>query len=155
ADSAAVAERLWRSWVSTAVRERISREIPGGDEAACVLVQWLAGVHDIGKATPAFASQAPLLRARMEDQGFRFPRGVDRERRLAPHATAGHIAVAAWLVGERGWRRSATAPLAVVVGGHHGIPPTDRDIQDARGVPDALGVSEPWLTVRHELLTWM
>jgi CRISPR-associated endonuclease/helicase Cas3 len=155
ADSAAVAERLWTSWASAAVRERISREIPGGDAAARVLIQWLAGVHDIGKATPAFACQVPPLRARMEDHGFHFPRGLDRDRHLAPHATAGHIVLTDWLVRQHGWSRTATGPLAVVVGGHHGVPPTALDIQNARNVPDALGFDGLWPEVRHELLAWL
>lgn len=155
ADSAAVAERLWASWLSTAVRERISREIPGGDDAARILVQWLAGVHDIGKATPAFASKVPALRARMEDHGFRFPRGVEKDRALLPHATAGHLVLADWLVDEYGWRRPATRSLAVVVGGHHGVPPTALDLRTAMDVPDALGREGLWPEVRHELLAWM
>jgi CRISPR-associated endonuclease/helicase Cas3 len=155
ADSAAVAGQLWTSWVSRAVRQRISGEIPGGDEAACVLVQWLAGIHDIGKATPAFAWQASILSANMQDHGFNFPRGLDRKRPLVPHATAGQIVLADWLVREHGWPRHATGCLAVVVGGHHGVPPTDNDLRAATDVPHALGMDGLWPQVRHELLTWM
>ena len=61
ADSADVAGRLWDQWLPASVQGRIGRELPDGPADGRRLVRWLAGVHDIGKATPAFASQVPEL----------------------------------------------------------------------------------------------
>jgi hypothetical protein len=57
-DSAAVAGRLWDEWLPLSVRTLIATALPGGESDARRLVVWLASVHDIGKATPAFGRQA-------------------------------------------------------------------------------------------------
>ncbi|WP_164466154.1 CRISPR-associated helicase Cas3' [Actinoplanes teichomyceticus] len=155
ADAAEVAGSLWDEWLPMAVRQRIADEMPLGAADGRVLVQWLAGVHDIGKATPAFAWQVPSLRERMRYQGFRFDSQVEADRRRAPHATAGFVVLTDWLVHRYGWHRSAAIPLAVVVGGHHGVPPTDSEIQGVLDAPYLVGVESPWPQVRAELLEWM
>lgn len=152
ADTADVAGQLWAHWLSPAVRRRIADELPGGDSDARTLAVWLAGVHDIGKATPAFACQAYALAERMRDRGLGYDRELIRaDRRYAPHATAGHVLLANWLQ-EQGW----TDPhaYAVVVGGHHGAPPTDEGLRDVQVRPYLLG-EQAWQQVQQELLTWM
>lgn len=54
ADSAGIASRLWDSWVPRSTREIVARALDGDEELAQSLFVFLAGVHDIGKATPAF-----------------------------------------------------------------------------------------------------
>src|SRR4051794_36008431 len=56
-DTAAVAGRLWDVWVPRSVRREISIAVDGDDARARRLLTWLAGVHDVGKASPAFAVQ--------------------------------------------------------------------------------------------------
>jgi len=155
ADSADVAGRLWDRWLPAAVQGRIARELPGGSADGRRLVQWLAGVHDIGKATPAFAGQVPVLANRMRDHGFGFDPRVKADRRLAPHATSGFVALSDWLVSRHGWTPLEAAPFAVVVGGHHGIPPTDANIDDVRKRWYLVDDAAPWRAVREELLGWM
>jgi CRISPR-associated endonuclease/helicase Cas3 len=158
ADAADVAGRLWDHWLSPAVRRRIADELPGGDAGGRTLAVWLAGVHDVGKATPAFAVQASFrgqtaaLVQRMRDRGL----GFDHElicagRRLARHDAAGHMVLAEWLR-ERDW----TDPhaYAVVVGGHHGVPPTDEVLNGILLRRHLLG-DEAWQQVQRELLAWM
>jgi CRISPR-associated endonuclease Cas3-HD len=101
-DSAAVAGRLWDEWLPGSVRDRISGCLPGDDAAGRSLLVWLAGVHDIGKATPAFAMQVRTLAERMRQRGLDVPPG-DPERRRVPHATAGQLVLRAWLEA-RGWQ---------------------------------------------------
>ncbi|RQX12633.1 CRISPR-associated helicase Cas3' [Micromonospora arida] len=152
ADSADVAGRLWDHWLSPAVRRRIADELPGGDADARTLAVWIAGVHDIGKATPAFACQAYALAERMRDHGLHYDRDLIRaDRKYAPHATAGHLVLADWLR-QQDWIEPH--PYAVVVGGHHGTPPTDEGLRDAQVRPYLLG-DQAWQQVQHEILTWM
>ncbi|WP_433533004.1 CRISPR-associated helicase Cas3' [Micromonospora sp. CA-263727] len=152
ADSADVAGQLWDHWLSPATRRRIAEEVPGGDADARTLAVWIAGVHDIGKATPAFACQAYPLAERMRDRGLAFHRDLIRaDRRYAPHATAGHVVLADWLQ-EQGW--IDPHPYAVIVGGHHGVPPTDEGLRDVQLRPHLLG-DPAWRQVQQELLTWM
>lgn len=56
-DSAAVAGLLWDRWLPANLRTLISATLPGGEGDGRRLAVWLAGVHDIGKATPAIAGQ--------------------------------------------------------------------------------------------------
>lgn len=152
ADTADVAGQLWDDWLSPAVRRRIAQDLSGGEAAARTLAVWLAGIHDIGKATPAFAIQAPALAGRMSDHGLTYDEGrIKTARRLAPHATAGHVVLADWL-NRQGW--ADPHPYAVVVGGHHGMPPTDQQVTDVVSRRFLLGNS-PWEQVQDELLTWM
>ncbi|WP_127500627.1 CRISPR-associated helicase Cas3' [Actinoplanes solisilvae] len=158
ADSADVAGRLWDHWLSPAVRRLIADELPGGDVSGRTLAVWLAGVHDIGKATPAFAVQASFrgqtasLVERMRDRGLGFDHErICAERRLARHDVAGHIVLADWLR-DQDW--ADPHAYAVVVGGHHGIPPTDEVLKGILCHRYLLG-NEAWQQVQRELLLWM
>lgn len=152
ADSADVAGQLWDHWLSPAVRNLIADQLPAGATDGRTLAVWQAGIHDIGKATPAFAIQAPGLAERMRDRGLAFQTAlIKADRRLAPHAAAGHVVLADWLY-EQGWEDPD--PYAVVVGGHHGIPPTDELLTGIRARPHLLG-DPAWQQVQQELLAWM
>ncbi|XVU29162.1 CRISPR-associated helicase Cas3' [Actinoplanes sp. CA-054009] len=158
ADSADVAGRLWDHWLSSAVRRRIADELPGGDSGGRTLAVWLSGVHDIGKATPAFAVQASFhahsagLVERMRDCGLGFDHEeICAERKRARHDAAGQMVLADWL-SERGW--NDPHPYAVVVGGHHGLPPTDELLNGIACRRYLLG-DQAWQAAQRELLAWM
>ncbi|MEQ4299939.1 CRISPR-associated endonuclease Cas3'' [Plantactinospora sp. B6F1] len=152
ADTADVAGALWDHWLGRAVRHRIADELPGGDADGRTLAVWIAGVHDVGKATPAFAYQAYDLARRMRDHGLTYqPDLIRADRRYAPHATAGHLVLADWLQ-QQEWLDPH--PVAVIVGGHHGVPPTDEGLRDAQVRPHLLG-DAAWRQAQQELLTWM
>ncbi|MDI1461086.1 CRISPR-associated endonuclease Cas3'' [Catellatospora sp. KI3] len=152
ADSADVAGRLWDHWLSPAVRQRIAGELPEGDSDGRILTRWLAGIHDVGKATPAFAIQAEHLAERMRDRGLGFDRGeVLGARARARHEYAGHMIVGDWLQ-DRGWQDPHA--YAVVVGGHHGLPPSDEVLRGVQVHRFLLG-DTAWQSVQCELLGWM
>jgi CRISPR-associated endonuclease/helicase Cas3 len=155
ADSADVAARLWDTWVSTAVTSRIAGELPGGAADGRLLVRWLAGIHDLGKATPAFATKVPDLWERMRARGFTADDRVKADLRLAPHSTAGYLLLVDWLHRRYGWERWQAEAVAVVVGGHHGMPPSDVDIDQVQSRPYLLGTDGLWPEVRDELLDWI
>ncbi|WFE28274.1 CRISPR-associated helicase Cas3' [Solwaraspora sp. WMMD791] len=155
ADASDVAQRLWQHWLNDAVRRQFSAALPGGAADGPGLVAWLAGLHDIGKCTPAFACQMPNLAGRMRRHGLNCDDNrINADRRLAPHALAGQILLEGWLVDHHGWTASAASTFAVVVGGHHGVPPSDKELHTARHLDHLLGTG-PWLTVQRELLDWM
>ncbi|MFE3001807.1 CRISPR-associated endonuclease Cas3'' [Nocardia sp. NPDC059246] len=52
-DTAAVAALIWDEYLAESVRWQVS-EAAGSGEAGRRLFVWLCGVHDLGKATPAF-----------------------------------------------------------------------------------------------------
>ncbi|MFF9690480.1 CRISPR-associated helicase Cas3' [Streptomyces sp. NPDC014623] len=157
-DSAAVAERLWDEWLPLSVRRLIAAELPeGADDARCLAV-WLAGVHDIGKATPTFACQVESLAEAMRADGLemRSQRAMGADRKLAPHGLAGQMLLGKWLEVRHGWAVSQTGQFTVAVGGHHGVPPEHGQITALDRHPELLrtpGESEElWQRVQQELL---
>lgn len=127
ADAAGIAERLVDEWVSPHVVRRIASDIGGGHNDVRILATWLAAVHDVGKVSPAFAVQAPPLADAMREHGLDAdPRiSLDPARSRVRHEIVGQVAVRAFLTDVLGYPpRGAAAQLAVIVGGHHGIPPS-------------------------------
>ncbi|MEU6631737.1 CRISPR-associated helicase Cas3' [Streptomyces parvus] len=157
-DGAAVAGLLWDEWLPEQVRNVIAGPLPGGMEDARRLVVWLAGVHDIGKATPAFACQVDQLADRMRDAGLemRTQKQFGPDRKVAPHGLAGQLLLEEWLEERHGWSGRQSGQLAVVVGGHHGVPPEHGQITALYDRPHLLrtpGASEVvWRRVQDELL---
>lgn len=157
-DSASVARHLYEHFLPESVRDRIAAPLPGGHLDALNLCGWLAGVHDIGKATPAFAIQVPTLFTTMEYQGLTARAEVRTDRRIAPHATAGMIILDQWLADRHDWEPGGAKQFSVVVGGHHGLPPDTFQYEQARAHSHLLGWSKAdnpdWRHTQYELLDW-
>ncbi|MFI9772061.1 CRISPR-associated helicase Cas3' [Streptomyces sp. NPDC052415] len=157
-DAAAVAGLLWDRWLPASVRVLVGEALPGGEEDARALAVWLAGVHDIGKATPAFACQVPLLADAMRDRGLAMPsrEAMGADRRLAPHGLAGQVLLGEWLEACYGWPPARCGQFTVAVGGHHGLPPEHGQIkalyqhEELLRTPGASG--SVWAGVQGELL---
>ncbi|MEU8882764.1 CRISPR-associated helicase Cas3' [Streptomyces hydrogenans] len=129
-DSASVAGMLWDRWLPWSVRRLIGRVLPGGEADGRLLAVWLAAVHDIGKATPAFACQVEGLADRMRAGGLemRSREAMGPDRALAPHGLAGQVLLGEWLEEVCGWEPEECWQFTVVVGGHHGLPPEDAQV---------------------------
>ncbi|MGF1344514.1 CRISPR-associated helicase Cas3' [Streptomyces flavovirens] len=157
-DSAAVAGLLWDEWLPLSVRKLIAAELPGGVDDARRLVVWLAGVHDIGKATPAFACQVESLAEVMRADGLemRSQRAMGADRKLAPHGLAGQMLLGEWLEERYGWTVAQTGQFTVAVGGHHGVPPEHGQITALDRHPQLLrtsgGSSALWRRVQQDLM---
>ena len=158
-DAAAVAEHLARHWLAPTTRDLIEREFADSAseltpvEELCLLASWIAGVHDIGKCTPAFSVQAKGLDDRMKEAGLAHGPIDLLERRKVPHALAGHLILENWLMDGHDWDFDPAEALASVVGAHHGIPPTSAALTtDYCGHEHLLGEDEAWNATRHELL---
>ncbi|MEU9271939.1 CRISPR-associated helicase Cas3' [Streptomyces sp. NPDC048251] len=130
-DSAAVAGLLWDEWLPQGVRRLVAEALPDGEADGRRLVVWLAGVHDIGKATPAFACQVDQLADVMRERGLemRSRQAMGLDRRLAPHGLAGQVLLGEWLEERHGWAVRQTGQFTVAVGGHHGVPPENGQIK--------------------------
>ncbi|MGW9212327.1 type I-E CRISPR-associated protein Cse1/CasA [Embleya sp. NPDC055664] len=158
ADSAAVVGLLWDRWVPGNVRRLVGEALPGDIDDARLLAVWLAAVHDVGKATPAFACQVDSLADRMRVAGLDMPlpKQFGEDRRMAPHGLAGQLLLQEWLVDRHGWSGRAAVQFGIVPGGHHGVPPAHKQIHDLAAHPELLrtpGVSEPvWGGVQTEFL---
>ncbi|MGW7071831.1 CRISPR-associated helicase Cas3' [Streptomyces sp. NPDC054855] len=157
-DSAAVAGLLWDEWLPVSVRALMAEALPGGANDARSLVVWLAAVHDIGKATPAFACQVDQLADEMRRQGLemRTRRQIGADRAMAPHALAGQVLLAEWLEERHGWSARQSGQFTVVAGGHHGVPPEHGQVADLFDRPHLLRTpgssAKLWRRVQEELL---
>lgn len=130
ADTAAVAGLLWDRWLSPAVRNRVIADV-GNESAARSLAVWLAGQHDVGKISPAFAIQVRSLTYAMRDAGLHFSGTIEGtpERQVARHEIVSHLAVSQWLIDRHGFDRTQAAKLGSVLAAHHGRPPGPLAIQ--------------------------
>ncbi|MFF0752681.1 CRISPR-associated helicase Cas3' [Streptomyces sp. NPDC004267] len=157
-DSAAVAGLLWDRWLPASVRRLIGEALPGGETDGRCLAVWLAGVHDIGKATPAFACQVEQLADRMRLHGLEMKSqsALGADRRLAPHGLAGQALLGEWLEETQDWGPRQSGQFTVVVGGHHGVPPQHGQIMDLDRRGHLLrmpgGSRGLWRRVQRELL---
>ncbi|MFE1287554.1 CRISPR-associated helicase Cas3' [Streptomyces sp. NPDC058751] len=157
-DSAAVAGLLWDEWLPAGVRRLIAEALPAGEADGRKLAVWLAGVHDIGKATPAFACQVDQLADVMRTQGLemRSRQAMGPDRRLAPHGLAGQILLGEWLQERHGWAARQTGQFTVAVGGHHGVPPENGQIKALYDHEELLRTPGPssgvWRQAQTELL---
>ncbi|WP_207782520.1 CRISPR-associated helicase Cas3' [Phytoactinopolyspora limicola] len=153
-DSADVADMLFDQWLSPNVVRLIAAEFGGDVRSAHTAVQLLAGLHDIGKATPAFAVQNTELGQRMSNLGLYTPPHKNDlpDRQKAHHTITGHHIFQRWLLSQ-GWDPKAVNAWAVVIGGHHGVPPDAMILREVTpdGYPD-LYSSARWDDVRNELL---
>lgn len=157
-DAAQVMGHLWDEWVPDIVKRRLGLHLGSADNARRVAT-WLAGVHDVGKATPAFAVQArdvgmgDLIDA-MDRQGLRVP-SLDRHSR-PHHSVTGHLVVQHWLRDRHDFSVDRAAALASVVGGHHGVPPSRQGLEAAAPSTIRRAWGEGlWDDVRAEVLDTM
>lgn len=148
-DTAEIAGLLWDRWLAPPVQRVIADGRP--DPVARAVLIWLAGAHDLGKATPAFAAQVRSLTEPMRQQGLPFSRLVEQPPRT-PHAHQSHRILRAWLEA-RGFDRDTADSWAIVPGGHHGVEPARDDIAHA-GAPAQAG-TDRWVDVQRELADWV
>lgn len=158
ADSAAVAGLLWDQWLPRSVCELIGTALPAGVEDGRRLAVWLASVHDVGKATPAFACQVDDLAEVMRTAGLAMRQfGQLRvDRAFAPHGLASQFLIQEWLTARHGFGIRDVGQFGIVVGGHHGVPPGHEDMRGLRARPQLLRTAGPtesvWRGVQDELL---
>lgn len=154
-DSAAVSGLLWDHWLPPIVRRTLSAGLAGGEADGRVLVTWLAGIHDVGKAAPAFAVKGERLglTSRMRARGLDVPTALPDGKYL-PHGLAGHHILLRWLKDRYGTTPLVAATFAGIVGGHHGVPPIASAVKSARERPHLVGTG-PWEQVQDEFLDGM
>lgn len=157
-DTMNVAGHLWNEWLAWSVRLQIADELGTDDAGVRTFVCWLAGAHDIGKATPNFQRKVPELAERVQERGLSFPpsQGV----KSYSHDFMGELIFRRWLKEGRGWRSSdgirVANEYASVIGGHHGLPADDCDLDEIerrqRLFPNEVMGDEAWSRVQEELL---
>lgn len=162
-DTSNIAGMLYDQWLCDAQRDVIQACLPNrpendltSGEVAFSVVTFLAGVHDIGKATPAFSCKVPELDGQMATFGLSH-KDIPRALRYdLPHGLAGEIALQNWLI-LQGWPGAKTLALGSIVGGHHGVPPSHTELaaQRAPGSNGLLMGGSEWDQARNTILERM
>ncbi|MEK0307635.1 CRISPR-associated endonuclease Cas3'' [Bifidobacterium favimelis] len=168
-DSASVAARLWDEWAPEGTHDVISRNLHGDSDLARRIFIFLAGVHDIGKATPFFQI-TPLTHAygmgelslkwKPERAGLIFPFETVSGGNFPTHPVAGHLILRKYLENRHHWKESVADSYACIVGGHHGQPPTYRalgreDQNERLGWFAGQTRTTSWEDVQNELLAFV
>lgn len=124
-DVAAVAHALWRLVLTPGERDAIAATLGVDTERAGRWIAFWAGLHDLGKISPAFQAQNGTARQWVEAAGFPFP----RPPRPAPHGTITAVTLDDALAGF-GLPYELIDNLRISIGGHHGAFPHVGDRPD-------------------------
>ena len=156
-DVAAVTHEIWRTAFSPYQRSRWTTDLGVNDELAGRWLAFIAGCHDLGKASITFQelNDSQLDRVRMVTGT------AIRTTKLAGVPTLPHGQVTAGELGgiltaDFGLDRPAANRLAVVTGGHHGsFAHGDQPGKaSSRQSPDAVGIG-PWVMWRSQLIDYL
>ena len=164
-DSAGIAEHLWDEWLPEGTRSFLTEALGGEPRQARKLACFIAGAHDIGKATPSFQGMpcgkgGLTLEHRPSKAGLLFSPQVTGHRRI-PHPIASHLILLDVLVGTYGWDTRCAKSVAAVVGTHHGKPPAGKDVPTnirEEAMPQLYGLGwdaksgDGWTSVQAELV---
>lgn len=141
-DSAAMASKIWDTWVPQGTKAVIVGDLGNDEVLARKLMIFMAGIHDIGKATPVFQAksitfgpEAGSFAWKAERAGLPMIAGL-RGTNHPTHPIAGEIILEGYLLRVRGWERKAARQYACVVGGHHGTPPDKSKIDEEKNGAD-------------------
>lgn len=151
-DTGAVARLIWDEWLGEPARAVVRADAQGDDTVAREIAALAGAVHDIGKCSRAFAGQVGEMKVEMMHRGgFTWPAtAIEQDSRRLPHALAGQVIIERFLQ-SRGVPITHARALGVVVGGHHGVPPTEGELVAAQNNSTFLGMNE-WETARSALL---
>ena len=146
-DVAEMTLALWHNALTAGQRARWAAALGLDDEATARLLAFWAGLHDLGKASPAFQRQWREAEASLSAAGLPFSKRFVDE--FCPHGRITTATLRDVLAAETGLPARAAARIARAVGGHHGAWPTPADEQAVKS--DERGGDE-WDAVRRELL---
>jgi CRISPR-associated endonuclease/helicase Cas3 len=133
-DVAMVALEIWRSVLSSKQRSAFAVGLGFGEnqEVAGSWCAFVTGLHDLGKASPAFQLGKEQIRQEVRERlrGAGLSSGRSYRVSRAPHGTITAATLPQILKQEFGMQGMLAQHLGVVAGGHHGILPAGRDIKN-------------------------
>ncbi|WP_255360398.1 CRISPR-associated endonuclease Cas3'', partial [Frankia sp. EI5c] len=147
-DAAAVGEIIFDRYLSASVRNLLDGCSGGRGRELFAL---LCGLHDVGKATPAFQMKDEGLAARVQAAGLGWRGLTVRQGRAWHHSAAGAFIVRRCLT-EAGWSPEGRGWVWPLIAGHHGlIPPLSRT--DPRNHVQAQGRGQIWVQAQDAFVT--
>ncbi|MEW2173434.1 CRISPR-associated helicase Cas3' [Streptomyces sp. NPDC007027] len=126
-DTSAVFQELWGAVVGDGTKSAVAGALGLGLAETRSVVSFWAGLHDVGKISPSFQAQVPLLYGPVrDDPGYVNAPGAEGERDFR-HERASHwslyglLSGAGYPIDERLMHRSVAHQIAQLLGGHHGV----------------------------------
>jgi CRISPR-associated endonuclease/helicase Cas3 len=117
-DTAAVAELLWDHFLAPGIKNKVDGCCGGRGRSLFALV---CGLHDVGKASPAFQAKVPSLAVAVQGAGLGW-RELNSRSRAWHHTLAGAVILRRMLPGA-GWSPDAVSWVWPLIAGHHGVVP--------------------------------
>ena len=155
-DVAMVAQSMWLSAFSPGQRRRLTKSLGFSEDqdAAGRWCAFLAGLHDLGKASPAFQCRARHDRQdivkRLRESGLRCK--LSQSVSPASHGTITAAVLPQILEGLFDLDPRVAKRIAVIVGGHHGVLPRSFDIQRIPNLDKGKG---EWDALRSDMAKWL
>jgi CRISPR-associated endonuclease/helicase Cas3 len=159
-DVAAVVMLMWEEVLPQAVKKRLACALglptdKVGLEFAGKMVAWIAGLHDLGKASPPFALRETAQNLKRIYDGTGFSEQYLRHRKAPPPQEAPHGYVTASelpdiLTSKFGFPGNLAERIAALIGGHHGIFPRSRQLLTISDSENYRG-GAVWQSARREL----
>lgn len=150
-DTAAVAELIWDRYLAPSLRRALDGVAGGGEGSGRRLFTWLCGVHDFGKAIPAFQFIDEAGMERVRRAGLPFDLHALRRKRWG-HDAAGGVLIRS-LLKEAGWDEDQVDWVWPLIAGHHGVfPSLGTASRGMRSVKRLSGEGTAWDQVRRQLL---
>lgn len=147
-DTAAVAEQVWDHYLAPSAKQTLNDVSRGRGRS---FFAWLCGIHDCGKATPAFQRLDDEGADAVRRAGLTWNEPVVKRARWRHDKAGGTLLLA--LLREVGWDADQIAWLWPLVAGHHGSFPSIGDLgrpRTARGEPQGKGPA--WAKVQRAIV---
>ncbi|MCL6451722.1 MAG: CRISPR-associated endonuclease Cas3'' [Acetobacteraceae bacterium] len=143
-DVFATALALWEQALAPSLKRQLAAALGLPEDGAGRWLAFLAGLHDIGKASPPFQAKSPEGRASLLRAGLSFPPYAEPVRHELVTA-----AIARDYLCPLGLDRASAIAFATAIGGHHGVfyKPERRDSLGRRSLGD-----DRWESLRAALL---
>ena len=146
-DSGNIFHYLWEKVLPSPTKQLFCHLFDRDPQETKRLVHLLVSLHDIGKASSAFQSLVPELRAKLENIGFPFPKkGLYSPQR--------HDLISAWWVLDSFLEMNISKKqdiddIASVLGAHHGFFYSSSDLHSPHRITN-LGSAE-WIEFRYQI----
>ena len=149
-DVGQVAQAIWQDVLTNSIRQQLARILDLTVEECGYFIAFIASLHDLGKAGPAYQDKyaPPYLKKELNEAGLTLRDATYHPdtQKNAPHGTVSTWALSALLPEMVGIDRRPARKIAIAIGGHHGIWPTGgmAYINDSK--------HPQWDTVRRDLV---
>ncbi len=148
------ASALWEHALTPAARQDVARTFNLSEKETKTLFVFLAALHDLGKASPAYQCKYPPDKnalTRLQSLGFSFPSRICEQP--VPHGTITTWALQRLAAGQLGWEKYDARRLAHAIGGHHGTWPATVEVQDLDGKHHSHPGDGLWEQTRQEIFS--